>query len=83
MLGPARHHVEETMVTKTNENEEDIVEMDYAQPHRKPPIHNENPWLAITQNDLLLEFMFNYFTNKAFWIMCEDVISSFVFVNVS
>ncbi|CAK8539471.1 unnamed protein product [Lathyrus sativus] len=43
MLGPARHHVEETMVTNTNENEEDIVEMDYAQPHRKPPIHNENP----------------------------------------
>ncbi|XP_058772895.1 uncharacterized protein LOC131646996 [Vicia villosa] len=43
MLGPGRHHVEETMVTNTNENAEDIVEMDYAQPHRKPPIHNENP----------------------------------------
>ncbi|CAI8589169.1 unnamed protein product [Vicia faba] len=43
MMGPARHHVEETMVTNTNENAEDIVEMDYAQPHRKPPIHNEKP----------------------------------------
>lgn len=43
MLGPGRHHVEETMVTNTNENAEDIVEMDYAQPHRKPPIHNEKP----------------------------------------
>lgn len=42
MLGPATHHVEETMVINTNENAEDIVE-DYAQPHRKAPIHNEKP----------------------------------------
>ncbi|CAJ2650501.1 hypothetical protein L195_g003147 [Trifolium pratense] len=40
MLG---HHVEETMDTNTNENTEDIVDMDYAQPHRKAPIHNEKP----------------------------------------
>ena len=54
MLGPARHHVEETVATNASdtdtieeeeeeEEEEDIVEMDYAQPHRKPPIHNEKP----------------------------------------
>ena len=41
MLGPDQHHVEETMVTNTSDTNEDIVEMDYAQPHRKPPIHNE------------------------------------------
>lgn len=23
--------------------EEDVVDMDYEQPHRKPPIHNEAP----------------------------------------
>ncbi|KAG4386346.1 hypothetical protein AAZX31_11G031400 [Glycine max] len=43
MLGPAEHNDEETVVTKTSDTEEDIVEMDYAQPHRKPPIHNEKP----------------------------------------
>ncbi|KAL1355866.1 hypothetical protein HN51_007828 [Arachis hypogaea] len=37
MLGPASHHSQET------EEEEAIVEMDYAQPHRKPPIHNDKP----------------------------------------
>lgn len=42
MLGPAQHNVEETMVINTNDNAEDIVE-DYAQPHRKAPIHNEKP----------------------------------------
>ncbi|GAU20740.1 hypothetical protein TSUD_231540 [Trifolium subterraneum] len=40
MLG---QDVEETMDTNTNENTEDIVDMDYAQPHRKAPIHNEKP----------------------------------------
>ncbi|XP_052725611.1 uncharacterized protein LOC128194317 isoform X2 [Vigna angularis] len=44
MLGAAQHHhVEETMLTKASDTAEDIVEMDYAQPHRKPPIHNEKP----------------------------------------
>ncbi|TKY70841.1 hypothetical protein E2542_SST07135 [Spatholobus suberectus] len=43
MLGPAQHHVEETVVTNASGTAEDIVEMDYAQPHRKPPIHNEKP----------------------------------------
>ena len=43
MLGPVGHHVEETMDTNTNENTDDIVDMDYAQPHRKAPIHNEKP----------------------------------------
>lgn len=34
---------EETGGVKENEAVEDIVVMDYAQPHRKPPIHNERP----------------------------------------
>ncbi|XP_020216913.2 uncharacterized protein LOC109800545 [Cajanus cajan] len=41
MLGPAQHHLEETVITNASDTTEDIVEMDYAQPHRKPPIHNE------------------------------------------
>lgn len=24
-----------------------VVAMDYAQPHRKPPIHNEEPWTKL------------------------------------
>lgn len=43
MLGPDQQHAEETMTTNPSDAEEDIVEMDYAQPHRKPPIHNEKP----------------------------------------
>jgi len=44
MLGGAQSHDdEETMVRKASDSAEDIVEMDYAQPHRKPPIHNEKP----------------------------------------
>ncbi|ESW29335.1 hypothetical protein PHAVU_002G062100 [Phaseolus vulgaris] len=44
MLGAGqRHHLEETMLTNGSDSAEDIVEMDYAQPHRKPPIHNEKP----------------------------------------
>ncbi|GAA0177018.1 hypothetical protein Leryth_001653 [Lithospermum erythrorhizon] len=36
---------EETMNYSSNENEgpEEAVVMDYAQPHRKPPIHNKEP----------------------------------------
>ncbi|KAJ8764212.1 hypothetical protein K2173_005392 [Erythroxylum novogranatense] len=33
--------VHEAAESKENETTEDIIEMDYAQPHRKPPIHNE------------------------------------------
>ncbi|RDY08138.1 hypothetical protein CR513_07656, partial [Mucuna pruriens] len=45
MLGPDQHHghVEETVITNASDTAEDVVEMDYAQPHRKPPIHNEKP----------------------------------------
>ncbi|XP_021912434.1 uncharacterized protein LOC110826141 [Carica papaya] len=32
---------EEAVDSKENDTVEDIVVMDYAQPHRKPPIHNE------------------------------------------
>ncbi|KAL2348147.1 hypothetical protein Fmac_002147 [Flemingia macrophylla] len=41
MLGPAEHRIEETVITNASDTTEDMVEMDYAQPHRKPPIHNE------------------------------------------
>ncbi|XP_019424535.1 PREDICTED: uncharacterized protein LOC109333488 [Lupinus angustifolius] len=40
MLGPTRHHVEETFITNPSDTSEDIAQMDYAQPHRKLPIHN-------------------------------------------
>ncbi|CAN0842189.1 Protein GOLVEN 1 [Linum grandiflorum] len=42
MLGS---HQTEADVRETNdaEEEEEAVVMDYAQPHRKPPIHNEKP----------------------------------------
>ncbi|XP_054823029.1 uncharacterized protein LOC129321319 isoform X2 [Prosopis cineraria] len=43
MLGPAQHHVTETVNPSSGDTMEDMVEMDYAQPHRKPPIHNEKP----------------------------------------
>ncbi|XP_019445065.1 PREDICTED: uncharacterized protein LOC109348910 [Lupinus angustifolius] len=43
ILGPTKHHIEETVITNPNDTTQDIVEMDYAQPHRKPPIHNEKP----------------------------------------
>ncbi|PIN27101.1 hypothetical protein CDL12_00134, partial [Handroanthus impetiginosus] len=32
---------EETMNSKDNNTMDDIAAMDYAQPHRKPPIHNK------------------------------------------
>ncbi|CAK9321611.1 unnamed protein product [Citrullus colocynthis] len=34
---------EKELNSKENEVGEDMVVMDYAQPHRKPPIHNEKP----------------------------------------
>ncbi|XP_019421569.1 PREDICTED: uncharacterized protein LOC109331487 [Lupinus angustifolius] len=43
MLGPSMHHVEETVITNPSDTTEDIVDLDYAQPHRKPPIHNDKP----------------------------------------
>ncbi|KAI9076532.1 hypothetical protein K1719_041518 [Acacia pycnantha] len=44
MLGPEEHHVEETLNPSSGDTTlEDILEMDYAQPHRKPPIHNGKP----------------------------------------
>lgn len=44
-LGSAPHKAaEETVNSKESDIvEEDIVVMDYAQPHRKPPIHNIKP----------------------------------------
>jgi hypothetical protein len=42
LLGSAQHSsTEETVDVMENDAAEDIVVMDYAQPHRKPPIHNE------------------------------------------
>ncbi|XP_062074724.1 uncharacterized protein LOC133778728 isoform X2 [Humulus lupulus] len=46
MLGSDPEDTEENVDTKENNktsNVEDIDMMDYAQPHRKPPIHNEKP----------------------------------------
>lgn len=42
-LGVAPHEAEETVNSKEDEIIEDVVVMDYAQPHRKPPIHNIKP----------------------------------------
>ncbi|KAF1861901.1 hypothetical protein Lal_00026380 [Lupinus albus] len=43
MLGPSMQHVEERVITNPSDTTQDIVDMDYAQPHRKPPIHNDRP----------------------------------------
>ncbi|KAL5748497.1 hypothetical protein ACOSP7_025539 [Xanthoceras sorbifolium] len=44
MLGySSPHDTEEAVDSKENDVVEDIEVMDYAQPHRKPPIHNEKP----------------------------------------
>ncbi|GMN32731.1 hypothetical protein TIFTF001_003822 [Ficus carica] len=43
MLGSAPQDTEEAVDIKEGDAIEDIVVMDYAQPHRKPPIHNEKP----------------------------------------
>ncbi|KAM7273279.1 hypothetical protein ACFE04_027943 [Oxalis oulophora] len=39
----ASNDIEEAVNSKENDKLEDVVVMDYAQPHRKPPIHNEKP----------------------------------------
>lgn len=43
MLGSTPQDTEEAVNTKENGSVDDIEMMDYAQPHRKPPIHNEKP----------------------------------------
>lgn len=43
MLESSAHDTDEAVNGKENEVVEDVVVMDYAQPHRKPPIHNEKP----------------------------------------
>ncbi|CAL9029453.1 unnamed protein product [Prunus brigantina] len=40
LLGSATHNMEEDKDSKEDEAIEDVGVMDYAQPHRKPPIHN-------------------------------------------
>jgi hypothetical protein len=40
---PPSDNAEESVGAKENDMGEDIVVMDYAQPHRKPPIHNKEP----------------------------------------
>ncbi|GMI76368.1 hypothetical protein HRI_001306100 [Hibiscus trionum] len=41
MLGNSDAGAEEALDSKEKDNVGDIDVMDYAQPHRKPPIHNE------------------------------------------
>ncbi|KAA8522237.1 hypothetical protein F0562_012910 [Nyssa sinensis] len=43
MLVSTQHDTKETVNSEENDVAEDIVVMDYAQPHRKPPIHNKEP----------------------------------------
>ncbi|XP_059657506.1 uncharacterized protein LOC132304028 isoform X2 [Cornus florida] len=43
MLASAPQNTEEAIDSKEDEVVEDVVVMDYAQPHRKPPIHNKEP----------------------------------------
>ncbi|XP_021831947.1 uncharacterized protein LOC110771892 [Prunus avium] len=40
LLGSATYNMEEDKDSKEDEAIEDVGVMDYAQPHRKPPIHN-------------------------------------------
>ncbi|CAL0314302.1 unnamed protein product [Lupinus luteus] len=40
MLGPTRLHVEKAFITNPNDTTEDFSQIDYAQPHRRLPIHN-------------------------------------------
>ncbi|KAK8584426.1 hypothetical protein V6N12_068670 [Hibiscus sabdariffa] len=42
MLGNSDAGAEEALDSKEKDSVGDIDVMDYAQPHRKPPIHNEN-----------------------------------------
>ncbi|OAY60013.1 uncharacterized protein LOC110628987 isoform X2 [Manihot esculenta] len=39
----ARSYNKKALESGENDIVEDVVVMDYAQPHRKPPIHNEKP----------------------------------------
>jgi hypothetical protein len=43
LVGAAQHDTEETVDAMKNDGMDNMVVMDYAQPHRKPPIHNEKP----------------------------------------
>ncbi|KAH7833951.1 hypothetical protein Vadar_011333 [Vaccinium darrowii] len=43
MMGSTSSKAEETIDSKEDDSPEDIVVMDNAQPHRKPPIHNLEP----------------------------------------
>lgn len=43
LLGSPQDDTDEAVDSKENDFVEDTVVMDYAQPHRKPPIHNEKP----------------------------------------
>ncbi|KAK9198418.1 hypothetical protein WN944_013602 [Citrus x changshan-huyou] len=43
LLGSPPGNTNEAVDSKENDFVEDAVVMDYAQPHRKPPIHNEKP----------------------------------------
>ncbi|EYU32866.1 hypothetical protein MIMGU_mgv1a022218mg [Erythranthe guttata] len=41
ILESTQSSAEENLSSKSNDPMEDVVVMDYAQPHRKPPIHNK------------------------------------------
>uniref|UniRef100_A0A6M2EMT6 Uncharacterized protein n=1 Tax=Populus davidiana TaxID=266767 RepID=A0A6M2EMT6_9ROSI len=41
MLGSTANDTEEAVRSEENDIAEDVAVMDYAQPHRKPPIHNK------------------------------------------
>ncbi|KAK6251130.1 hypothetical protein QQP08_012040 [Theobroma cacao] len=43
MLGNSAGETEKAVDSKEKDNVGDVDVMDYAQPHRKPPIHNEKP----------------------------------------
>lgn len=58
LLGSATHNMEEDKDSKEDEAIEDVGVMDYAQPHRKPPIHNRK---SQTYPDFLLLMEFTSF----------------------
>lgn len=41
LLESPPHETDEVVNAKETEVVDDVTVMDYAQPHRKPPIHNE------------------------------------------
>ncbi|XP_011018298.1 PREDICTED: uncharacterized protein LOC105121386 [Populus euphratica] len=43
MLGSTANDTEEAVRSEENDFPKDVAVMDYAQPHRKPPIHNKKP----------------------------------------